>query len=263
MVTAWHDVQPVSDPADRLRVGVSGALGRMGSTTCAAVTADPDLLLVAVIDTGFDPEGSAPVESAGSPRAYAHLEDALHTEDIDVVVDFTVPASVHGNILTCLSHGVPAVVGTTGISDADLADIADRAAETGTPVLVAPNFAMGAVLMMEFARQAAKYFPACEIVELHHDSKLDAPSGTSRLTRARIQQVWRDADVEKEKELTIHSVRLPGFVAHQEVIFGSRGETLTIRHDSLTRESFMPGVILAVKRIRARQGLIVGLENVL
>jgi 4-hydroxy-tetrahydrodipicolinate reductase len=233
----------------------------MGSTTCTAVAADPDLRLVAVIDTGFDSEAGDSVEHTGGPRAYTQLQDALRAETIDVVVDFTVPASVHANVLTCLSHSVPAVVGTTGLSDADLAEIASRAAETGTPVLVAPNFAMGAVLMMEFARQAAKYFSACEIVELHHDSKLDAPSGTSRLTRARIEQVWREAEV--EKEVAIHSVRLPGFVAHQEVIFGSRGETLTIRHDSLTRESFMPGVILAVKRIRARQGLIVGLENVL
>jgi 4-hydroxy-tetrahydrodipicolinate reductase len=153
------------------------------------------------------------------------------------------------------------VVGTTGLTPADLAAIDEEASTQGVAVLVAPNFAMGAVLMMQFARQAAAHFRACEIIELHHDRKLDAPSGTSKLTRLKIEETWREDG--HEKEVPIHSVRLPGLVAHQEVVFGGLGETLTIRHDSLSRESFMPGVLTAVKRIQGLQGLIVGLENIL
>ena len=178
-----------------------------------------------------------------------------------MVVDFTIPASVRANILTCLEQRVAVVVGTTGLSAADLAEIDKATERQATPVLVAPNFAMGAVLMMEFAKQAARHFRACEIVELHHDKKLDAPSGTSRLTRLRVEETWTRWGV--EKEVPIHSVRLPGLVAHQEVLFGGLGETLTIRHDSLSRESFMPGVVSAVKRVRSLQGLVVGLENIL
>ena len=257
-----------------LRVAVSGALGRMGSTTCAAVHADDELRLVAVIDPGLGAgaglaraDGSAPEASAAGAAAFegasrfANLEEALHAGGIDVVVDFTVPSAALGNVLTCVRNRVPVVVGTTGLSAVDLAEIDKECSETGSTVLVAPNFAMGAVLMMEFARQAATHFKACEIIELHHDRKLDAPSGTSRLTRMRVEESWRQTG--HDKDIPIHSVRLPGLVAHQEVIFGGLGETLTIRHDSLSRESFMPGVILAVKRIRGLQGLIVGLENVL
>lgn len=252
---------------DVLRVAVSGASGRMGATTCAAIAADAELNLVAAIDPSLVcADGGSGDEVGAFPylrgvSCYPDLEKALTTGDIDVVVDFTVPSVVRGNILTYVKHRVPAVVGTTGLSAGDLADIDAACAENGTPVLVAPNFAMGAVLMMEFARQAAAHFGACEIVELHHDRKLDAPSGTSRLTRLRIEEAWREHGT--EKDVPIHSVRLPGLVAHQEVIFGNLGETLTIRHDSLARESFMPGVLLAVKRVRGLQGLVVGLENVL
>jgi 4-hydroxy-tetrahydrodipicolinate reductase len=253
---------------DLLRVAVSGALGRMGSTTCAAVAADDELRLVAVVDPGLEcvGEASGPALavtglSLDEVDCFTSLDAALREGGIDVVIDFTVPSVVLGNVLTCVKARVPVVVGTTGLSTVDLAEIDKACAEDGTPVLVAPNFAMGAVLMMEFAKQAAAHFKACEIIELHHDRKLDAPSGTSRLTRLRIQEAWEQAG--HDKEVPIHSVRLPGLVAHQEVIFGSLGETLTIRHDSLSRESFMPGVILAVKRIRGFQGLVVGLENVL
>jgi 4-hydroxy-tetrahydrodipicolinate reductase len=244
--------------AAKIRVAVCGALGRMGSATCAAVQADEQLELVAAVDTGFS-AGCGPLLGDGSD--YSDLEAALNGADVDVVVDFTVPSSVRGNILTCLEHHVAVVVGTTGLGAADLAEI-DKVTELqATPVLVAPNFAMGAVLMMEFARQAARHFRACEIVELHHDKKIDAPSGTSRLTRLRVEETWTEMGL--EKEIPIHSVRLPGLVAHQEVLFGGLGETLTIRHDSLSRESFMPGVVLAVKRVRSLQGLVVGLENIL
>jgi 4-hydroxy-tetrahydrodipicolinate reductase len=246
------------DMQAKIRVAVCGALGRMGSTTCEAVDADEDLELVAAVDTGFDGGASSLLASG---KHFSDLDTALRQVDVDVVVDFTVPASVRANVLTCLEQGVAVVVGTTGLGAADLAEISKATERQATPVLVAPNFAMGAVLMMEFAKQAARHFRACEIVELHHDKKLDAPSGTSRLTRLRIEETWGETGL--EKDIPIHSVRLPGLVAHQEVIFGGLGETLTIRHDSLSRESFMPGVLLAVKRVRSLQGLVVGLENIL
>jgi 4-hydroxy-tetrahydrodipicolinate reductase len=246
------------NPGRETRVAVCGALGRMGRVTCDAVTADQELELAVAVDVAFA-AGAPPL--LGSGKDYAELGSALERTDVDVVVDFTLPASVRVNVLTCLQHKVPVVVGTTGLSAGDLAEIAKVTELQATPVLVAPNFAVGAVLMMEFSKQAAKYFGACEIVELHHDQKLDAPSGTSRLTRLRIEETWNETGV--AKGVPIHSVRLPGLVAHQEVIFGGLGETLTIRHDSLSRESFMPGVLLAVKRVHALQGLVVGLENIL
>ncbi len=242
----------------KIKVAVCGALGRMGSATCEAVRADAGLELVAAVDTGFDAGAAC---SAGRGQGLPRSGDRLDEAEVDVVVDFTVPASVRANILTCLEHRVAVVVGTTGLSAADLAEIDKVTERQATPVLVAPNFAMGAVLMMEFAKQAARHFSACEIVELHHDKKLDAPSGTSRLTRLRVEEAWSETGV--DKEVPIHSVRLPGLVAHQEVLFGGLGETLTIRHDSLSRDSFMPGVVLAVKRVRSLQGLVVGLENIL
>ena len=246
------------DVDTKIKVAVCGALGRMGRTTCEAVSADQDLELVAAVDTSF---GGGAACLLGPGKDFTDLEAALEAVDVDVVVDFTVPASVRANVLTSVEHRVSVVVGTTGLGAADLAEIEKATERQATPVLVAPNFAMGAVLMMEFARQAARHFRACEIVELHHDKKLDAPSGTSRLTRLRIEETWSETGV--EKEVPIHSVRLPGLVAHQEVLFGGLGETLTIRHDSLSRESFMPGVLLAVKRVRSVQGLVVGLENIL
>jgi 4-hydroxy-tetrahydrodipicolinate reductase len=253
-VAAEQVVSIGSDPCGKIRVAVSGALGRMGAMTCGAVAGDPALSLVAVVDPNF---GSA----VGAPERFTSLLEAIQTVRPQVIVDFTTPSAVLGNVITCVRERVPVVVGTTGLSAGDLVEIQHEVEANDTPVLVAPNFAMGAVLMMQFARQAARHLHACEIVELHHDGKLDAPSGTSRLTRLQIEESWHDAGV--EREVPIHSVRLPGLVAHQEVIFGGVGETLTIRHDSLSRESFMPGVLLAVKSIRGLQGLVVGLENIL
>ncbi|MBC7292794.1 MAG: 4-hydroxy-tetrahydrodipicolinate reductase [Thermoleophilia bacterium] len=268
-----------------IRVAVAGALGRMGRTTCEAVSADPELVLAAAIDPGFGAGGTEVATGGGfevggsfgaaagrgseagrgagvsAERCFTSLEEALAAGQVDVVVDFTTPAVVRENVLTCLRHGVPAVVGTTGLTTEDLATIEQECEERGVPVLVAPNFALGAVLMMQFARQAAQHLGACEIVELHHDRKLDAPSGTAKLTRSLIEENWRNRGL--DKAVPIHSVRLPGLVAHQEVIFGGLGETLTIRHDSLSRESFMPGVLAAVKRVRHLQGLVIGLENIL
>jgi 4-hydroxy-tetrahydrodipicolinate reductase len=220
--------------AAMIRVAVSGARGRMGIITCNAIAADHGLVLAAVIDPAFagNEKGSeGPGSAAEAAPRFTSLDTALTGGGIDVVVDFSTPGAVRENVLMCLGRRVPV------------------------------NFAMGAVLMMRFAEEAAKHFGACEIVELHHEAKVDAPSGTARLTRLRIEKAWREGG--SEKDVPVHSVRLPGLVAHQEVIFGGLGETLTVRHDSLSRESFMPGVVLAVKRVRGLQGLVVGLENIL
>lgn len=213
-----------------IRVGVAGAAGRMGATTCAAVEAADDLVLAARID----------------PALGSSLQDAL--DAVDVVVDFTRPDTALDNARTCVRAGVHCVVGTSGW------DVDALEGERGRgKVLFCPNFAIGAVLMMRFAAEASAYLPAAEIIELHHDQKLDAPSGTATRTAALMQG-----------EVPIHSVRLPGLVAHQEVILGGPGETLTIRHDSLSRDSFMPGVLLAIRRVAGlERSPLVGLEHVL
>lgn len=213
-----------------VRVGVAGAAGRMGATVCEAVEAADGLELAARID----------------PALGVALADVL--DGLDVVVDFTRPDVALENVRACVAAGVHAVVGTSGW---------DVDALSGAPgdgkVLFCPNFAIGAVLMMRFAADASRHMAAAEIVELHHDGKLDAPSGTAARTAALMQG-----------EVPIHSVRLPGLVAHQEVILGGTGETLTIRHDSLSRESFMPGVVLAVRRVAGLpERVTVGLEHVL
>lgn len=246
-----------------LRVAVLGAQGRMGSATCAAINGDGELELVSALDAGDSRE-------------------ALLDAGADVCVDFTHPDSVKDNATWLLKAGVHAVVGTTGLTDADLADLKSLTGPANA--LVAPNFALGAVLLMAFAQQAARYLPHAEIIELHHDRKADAPSGTALRTAHLIAQAHRAAPpgtpaaagtprpagpVDNpargavDHAIPIHSVRLPGLVAHQEVIFGGIGETLTLRHDSLSRESFMPGVLLAVKAVPTRPGLTVGLEKVL
>ena len=212
-----------------IRVGVAGAAGRMGQATCAAVEGEDDLELAAQID----------------PALGLDLTDAL--DGLDVVVDFTRPDTALENARTCVRAGVHVVVGTTGW------DVEALRGETGANVFVAPNFAIGAVLMMRFAAEASRHMARAEIVELHHDRKLDAPSGTAARTAALMQG-----------DVPIHSVRLPGLVAHQEVILGDVGQTLTIRHDSLARESFMPGVLLAVRRVGdLDESPVVGLERLL
>jgi 4-hydroxy-tetrahydrodipicolinate reductase len=218
-----------------IRVAVSGAGGRMGSTTCAAVESAEDMELVARID----------------PALGVELPPALSEHKPDVLVDFSIPSSAVANIQAAVSAGVHVVVGTTGF---DLEEI--RGLE-GANIFIAPNFAIGAVLMMMFAAQAATHMRSAEIIELHHDGKVDAPSGTAVLTAQRMHE----AAPEKPAP-PIHSVRLPGLVAHQEVILGDVGQTLTIRHDSLDRESFMPGVLLAVRRVASLdERLVVGLER--
>lgn len=244
-----------------LRVGVIGAAGRMGSETCRAVEAAPDLDLVARVGGGDPP---------------SLLTDAK----VDVAVDFTRPDAVMANVEYCVSHGVPVVVGTTGWDDDRLAAVRGwLASAPGVGVLVAPNFSLGAVLMMRFAEQAARFFASAEIVELHHPAKADAPSGTAQRTARLVAAARAEAGVGPAPDATasalpgargaevagipVHSVRLAGLVAHQEVLFGGQGEQLTIRHDSVDRSSFMPGVLLGVRAIRDRPGLTVGLEHVL
>lgn len=223
-------------------VMVTGAAGRMGSTVVEAVTAAADMRVVARVD---------PALPAG-PGAFGDVASALAAGGIDVAIDFTQPTSVFDNTCAYLAAGVHGVIGTTGLSAAQLDDIRARANAGPGNVVIAPNFAVGAVLMMRFAAEASRHMARAEIIELHHDKKLDAPSGTALRTAALM-----------EGDPVIHSVRLPGLVAHQEVILGGLGETLTIRHDSLSRESFMPGVLLAVRHVADRPGLTLGLEPLL
>jgi len=221
-----------------IRVAVAGAAGRMGQTVCGAVERAGDMELVARAD----------------PALRAPLPDAL-AERPDVLVDFTVPETAVVNARQAVAAGVHVVIGTTGFDPAELDELAGAPAN----VFVAPNFAIGAVLMMEFARQAAAHMAGAEIIELHHERKLDKPSGTAARTGALMSQAAPALG-----EIPIHSVRLPGLVAHQEVILGDVGQTLTIRHDSTDRESFMPGVLLAIRRVRELTGSpVVGLEHLL
>jgi 4-hydroxy-tetrahydrodipicolinate reductase len=217
-----------------INVAVSGAAGRMGGTVCEAVQAADDMALVGRAD----------------PRLDTALADVLG--DADVVVDFSVPSSTVDNARTCLEAGVHCVVGTTGADFSELEDVGDA------NLFVAPNFAIGAVLMMDLAQRVAPHMPECEIVELHHDRKLDAPSGTAKRTAELVGAAGGRVHE------PIHSVRLPGLVAHQEVVFGGPGQTLTIRHDSVARESFMPGVLLAIRRVGGlERSPVIGLEHLL
>ncbi|HVL99797.1 MAG TPA: 4-hydroxy-tetrahydrodipicolinate reductase [Egibacteraceae bacterium] len=236
-----------------IRVAVIGAAGRMGSAVCAAVGADPDCELVARVGSG---DSLDTVLDAGA----------------DVAVEFTVPASVKRNVAWLLERGVHTVVGATGLSDADLADLERLTGPAN--LFFAPNFAVGAVLAMQLAAQAARHLPRVEIIELHHDRKVDAPSGTALRTARLVAEARREAgEVPGPPDhparglvvdgVPVHSVRLPGVVASQEIVFGGPGQTLTIRHDCLDRSSFMPGVLLAIRQVATRPGMTVGLESLL
>lgn len=261
-----------------VRVLVNGACGRMGQAVVRAVLGDEALSLVAAVDLhgGGDAGARAGAAPCGVPVT-EELAAALAAAKPEVMVDFTRPEAVYQNAVTALAHGVSPVIGTTGLSDEAKEKLSALAEKNGTPCFIAPNFAIGAVLMMLMAKQAAKYMPNVEIIELHHDNKLDAPSGTALQTAELIREVRGDMRQGHPDEreivpgargavvggLHIHSVRLPGYVAHQEIIFGGLGQTLSIRHDSMDRESFMPGVVLACKKVRALTGLVVGLEKLL
>jgi 4-hydroxy-tetrahydrodipicolinate reductase len=217
-----------------INVAVSGAAGRMGETVCRAVEGADDMALVGRAD----------------PQLETTLADVLG--DADVVVDFSTPDSALANARACVEAGVHCVMGTSGADFSSLEGVGEG------NLFVAPNFAIGAVLMMKFAVEAAAHMPECEIVELHHDGKLDAPSGTAKRTAELIAEAGGNVHE------PIHSVRLPGLVAHQEVLFGGAGQTLTIRHDSVDRESFMPGVLLAVRKVGSlERSPVIGLEQLL
>lgn len=256
-----------------IKVLVSGAAGRMGREVVRTVLSAEDLELVAAVDPAHSGE---PVGEGTGLSVSGDLAAAIEDTKPDVMVDFTHPSVVAGNIATALGRGVHCVVGTTGIDAVSLEALAGAAPE-GTCLFVAPNFALGAVLMMRFATEAAKYLPHVEILELHHDKKADAPSGTALRTASLIAasrasvppapgretEVAEGARGALVDDVTIHSIRLPGLVAHQEVLFGGQGQTLSIRHDSIDRTSFMPGVLLAVRGVAGRSGLVVGLEQLM
>jgi len=256
-----------------IRVLVSGAAGRMGREVLRAVGTEPDMTVVGAVDPAHAGE---PVGEGVDLTIEGSLGAALAATSPDVMVDFTHPSVVADNVAAALAAGVHCVVGTTGLSEETLADLASRAPE-GVCLFAAPNFAIGAVLMMRFAAEAARYLPHAEIVELHHDRKADAPSGTAIRTAALIARARGETPDAPGSEtesvagargglvegVPVHSVRLPGLVAHQAVIFGGQGQTFSIRHDSIDRTSFMPGVILAIRETVRRSGLIIGLEQYL
>lgn len=241
-----------------IKVAVIGARGRMGSEVVKAVNEAKDLELVAQLDLGDS-------------------LDALLASGAVVAVDFTTPDSVMANLEFLISHNINAVVGTTGFDDARIAKIKSLLASSKSGVLIAPNFAIGAVLMMEFATKAAKYFESAEIIELHHPNKVDAPSGTAARTAELMSAARKEAGLPVMPDATttsldgargatvgdipVHSVRVRGLVAHQEVLLGGIGETLSIRHDSIDRVGFMPGVLLGVRKVVTHPGLTFGLEN--
>jgi 4-hydroxy-tetrahydrodipicolinate reductase len=247
--------------SEQIKVAVIGAKGRMGATVVQAVEAAPDLSLVAGLDLGDDLAG-------------------LVADGAQVAVDFTVPSVTEANVHALIDLGIHAVVGTTGWDEAALGRVRDHlAAAPGVGVLVAPNFALGAVLAMAFAAKAAPFFESAEVIELHHPDKVDAPSGTARHTAARIAAARAAAGSPASPDATtqaldgargavvdgvhVHAVRLRGLVAHEEILLGNPGEYLTIRHDSLDRVSFMPGVLLGVRSVLGRPGLTVGLDALL
>jgi 4-hydroxy-tetrahydrodipicolinate reductase len=257
------------------RVGVVGAGGRMGQEVCRAVSEASDMELVAAVDP-------AHVGEDACGRAIVGEVIALSDLGAEVVVDFTIAAAVRHNVPHYAQQGVHAVIGTSGLSDDDLAAVAARFEGSGANAIVVANFAIGAVLLMHFCRIAAPLMEGVEVIEMHHDAKRDAPSGTAMHTAAAIAAARRAAGAgplppdpttevvlagargaEGPDGIHVHSVRLPGLVAHEEVIFGAQGQSLSLRHDSYDRRSFMPGVLLAVRSVADRPGLTVGLEALL
>jgi 4-hydroxy-tetrahydrodipicolinate reductase len=264
-----------------IKVLVSGAAGKVGAEVVKAVKKESDLALVGAVDVAFiglDAGSNAGIGSIGLPIT-KDLKASIAGTKPDVVVDFTHPNVAMINARAILESRVHAVIGTTGLSEDNLKELKALCEKNKVNCLVAPNFAIGAVLMMMFSKTAAKYMPNVEIIELHHDKKADAPSGTAIKTAEIILQSeaaaglvkGKPAEIEKLEGarganlggIHIHSIRLPGFVAHQEVIFGGVGQTLSIRHDSISRESFMPGVVMAIHKIRNTSGLTYGLEHLL
>ena len=261
-----------------IRVGVAGAGGRMGSEVCRAVDTANDMELVAAIDPDSAGQTIGDVAAIDCTHTVVPTVSDLAPDDLDVIVDFTFYEASLGILDWCATNGVHAVVGTTGFSDDDLARF--KAEFPSSNALIVPNFAIGAVMMMRMAELAAPYFETAEVIEFHHNAKRDAPSGTAMMTANRIEAAKQASDSDWDSDPTehevvpgarggkvggvgVHGVRMQGMVAHQEVIFGTTGETLTIRHDSIHRNSFMPGVMLAVRQIDSRPGLTRGLDSLL
>lgn len=248
-----------------INVAVCGSNGKMGKEVVRAVNEDSELTLVAQIDI-VDGE-------------YSSIENASKAQKIDVLVDFTQPKSIYENAQYCLNNEINIVIGTTGLSDEQIANLKSLSEKNKVSCLIAPNFSTGAVLMMMFAKQAAKYFDNAEIIELHHNQKKDAPSGTAVKTALMMSEASEKSFVtgncpETEtikgarggisySDIHIHSVRMPGYIASQEVLFGSSGQTFKIRHDSMNRECYMPGVLMAVKHVVKQPEFIYGLENIM
>ena len=229
-----------------IRVAVAGAHGKMGALAVDTIVAAPDLDFVGGFARSADP----------SRHIYDNFEQLLTETKPDVVMDFTTHPKTVEVAQICLSRGVSPVIGSSAWTTQERAELAHRAQESAVGAMLVPNFAIGAVLMMRFSEQAAKFFPSVEVIEMHREEKKDKPSGTSRMTAERITAV-------SGRDVPIHSVRLRGLVAHQEVLFGNTGELLTIRHDSLSRESFAAGIVFAIRAVRERPGLTIGLDALL
>lgn len=248
-----------------IKIAVCGAMGKMGKEVVNTVLENPEMELVAKIDVA-------------SGEMYHTIEEAARVCDIDVLIDFTQPSSIYENAKYCLNNGIKIVIGTTGLTDEQIFELKKLSQEKNTGCFIAPNFSTGAVLMMMFAKMAAKYFNNAEIIELHHNQKKDAPSGTAIKTAAMMSErndsFTKGNCPEKEtiggargakayNDIHIHSVRMPGFMASQEVIFGSNGQIMTIRHDSVDRKCYMPGIMLAVKHVVENNNFVYGLDNIL
>jgi len=257
-----------------LRIGVAGALGRMGSLVCETVRSQPDLKLVEVIDPAIEQVKELPTYFS-ELKAYKRIED-IENPIMEILVDFTRAQAAYENIMWAVKRDIHCVVGTTGLTEENMRSIEGAVNQEKANVIIAANFAIGAVLMMKFSEIAARFYDRCEIVELHHAKKIDAPSGTALATARRVDSKIKarggDSVLEKDDapsrgvkhgNVFIHSVRLDGLVAHQEVIFGSKGETLKIRHDTTDRSCFMPGVIMAVRAVSNMRGLTIGMESIL
>ena len=247
-----------------IRIAVCGANGRMGKEVVNAVNNAEDMELVAKIDI--------------TNGEYTSIEDAHKNKEIDVLIDFTQPKSIYENALYCINNNINIVIGTTGLKDEQISELKELSGTKNSACFIAPNFSTGAVLMMMFSKMAAKYFNNAEIIELHHNQKKDAPSGTAIKTAQMMAEVNDNfalgncAETEtiegsrggnSYNNIHIHSVRMPGYMASQEVIFGSMGQTLTIRHDSTNRECYMPGVLMAVRYVQDNGGFTYGLDNIL
>ena len=266
-----------------IKVLVSGAAGRMGREVVKAVVNDSQTELVGAVDRALSGQDAGELAGVGHQNVAIadDLAEALKTSGADVAVDFSTPQSVRENINIMLAARVCPVIGTTGLKESDLLEIDAQSKAAGIPVFIAPNFAIGAVLMMRFAAECAKIFDHAEIIEYHHEKKLEAPSGTAFKT-AQILREARGKDFDRVGGddasngsaaiharggqmggIAIHSIRTPGYLAHQEVIFGMAGQTLNIRHDTITRECYMPGVLRAIKAVQGLSGLTYGLEHIL